>query len=258
MSRNVIVVQNVFDDLNKTRQSIESIRQSAHRWKSHFFEMTEFEFSESSAPITWNLWCINDTFKDFDKVAILDPDVVVNSKSPNIFDELTSDYDFCAVLDGNPNGRFSNSGHLKDSIVKRVACEPFSLNLFHKHIRNFSYEKYWNNYFNGGVILFNPKKLYPIFLEMKDIIFSNKEIYKYLNTYDTDYKFHSPQNFFNAFISSSNLRIKNMDNYWNWVMPDIIDEFNSNFYLGPMKPWIYHFTGTDGSKDELLNYERWK
>ena len=41
-SRNIIVVQTVFDDLSDIEQSIQSIRLAAHRWGLDFYEMCFF------------------------------------------------------------------------------------------------------------------------------------------------------------------------------------------------------------------------
>ena len=68
MERNIIVVQNVFDDLRDTEQSIKSIRYAAHRWKSNFYEITSFQFPNSPSNIFWDrLWACQN-FLEYDKV----------------------------------------------------------------------------------------------------------------------------------------------------------------------------------------------
>lgn len=257
MSRNIIIVTNIFDDLSRTKQSIDSIRMASHRWGANFYELTNTQFINAPYPYLWEaLNAISDCIK-YDKVLVLDPDIVINSKAPNIFDELTDDYDFCAVLDGNPGGRFPNDdGLVRNSIVKNLSHNESCFQLFREIFSNFDYDKYWNNYCNMGVILFNSKKYNLLMDEMKSLILNNKNVYKLMM--GDGFPFHSFQNFFNALISSSSLRVKLMGNEWNWTMPDIINEYNHEFFLGPMKPWIYHFTGTDGSKEELQRYDRWK
>ena len=51
-SKNIIVVQNVFDDLSKTEQSIKSIRFAAHRWESDFYEMSYFKNKKKWSKVT--------------------------------------------------------------------------------------------------------------------------------------------------------------------------------------------------------------
>lgn len=253
MERKLIIVVNVFDDISKSSQSIESIRNAAHRWGANFYEITNVQFPNSPHPFMWDRLIAFEEFNHYDKILALDPDIVINSNAPSIFDELTNDFDFCAVLDGNPGGRFpNNDGFLRDSIVKTISHDENSLKIFGEIFKGFNYEKYWSHYCNLGVQLFNPKKYNPLIKEMRELVYNNKKAYELM------LGFHSLQNFANALISSSDVRIKILDNTWNWIMPDIAEEYNHDFYLGKMKPWIYHFTGTSGSKKDLLTYDRWK
>lgn len=257
MGRNLIIVVNVFDDISSSAQSIESIRRASHRWGANFYEITNVQFPDSPHPFLWDRLLAFEEFNHYDKILALDPDIVINSEAPNIFEELTDDYDVCAVLDGNPGGRFPhNDGWIRDSIVKNLSQDDNCVSFFQDIIKNFDPQKYWDYYCNLGVLLFNPKKLNPLMRETKLLAYNNKKVYQLLMGHG--FSFHALQNFYNAFISSSSLRLKLMDNTWNWIMPDIAEEYNHDFYLGRMKPWIYHFCGTPGSKNDLISYDRWK
>lgn len=259
MSKNIIVVQNVFDNPELTRNSIESIRHAAKRWSADFYELNTIQYPKSCNPFFWDRIWEYENFTKYEKVLVLDPDVVINIKAPNIFNELSSDYDFCAVKDGNPGDRFSNPMFLRDSIAKNNATLGNTISIFEKNISNFSAEKYWDNFFNIGVTLFYPEKINCMMDKIKELIMNNSEIYNYVNFSGGGIWF-SPQNLINAVFTSENLRIKFLEDKWNWTLPDIgiPEEYNENFYLGPMKPWIYHFTGTNGAKEDLLIYDRWK
>ena len=96
-SKNIIVVQNVFDDLSKTEQSIKSIRFAAHRWECDFYEMSYFKNPDSPCILLWDrIWAM-ENFKNFDKVLIVDPDVIINEEAPNIFDMMEPTTDLCVV-----------------------------------------------------------------------------------------------------------------------------------------------------------------
>ena len=256
MERNLIVVQNVFEDLRDTEQSIKSIRYAAHRWKSNFYEITSFQFPNSPSNIFWDrLWACQN-FLEYDKVLILDPDIVINSKCPNIFEELTSEFDLAVVLDGNP-GRFENDP-IKNGVVRYISELHESVEIFQKNIPNFDKTRYWENYFNNGVFLYNPKKIYKTMEYIKELLFNNNKIHKFVD-YSICGDTFPCQNLFNAVISSSNLKVKNLDNKWNWLMPDVDLEYNHNFFLSEqMIPWIYHFTGTPHSKNFLKTYTKWQ
>ena len=64
------------------------------------------------------------------------------------------------------------------------------------------------------------------------------------------------QNLISAVLSTSDLKLKTLADTWNWIAPDINLEWD--MFCGPMHANIYHFTGTDGSKETLKTYEGWK
>lgn len=257
MSKNIVVVQNVFDDPELTIQSMDSIRHAAKRWGADFYELNTVHHPKAPNPFFWDRIWEYQFFGQYEKVLVVDPDIVINVKAPNIFDELTPEYDFCAVKDGNPGDRFADPVYLRDSITKRNALVGNTIEIFEKNIEGFTFEKYWENYFNVGVTLFYPERTNQMMKRIKDLIFNNSEIYQYVN-FNGGGIWFSPQNLINAVFVSENVRIKFLQNEWNWVLPDIAEEYHNGFFLGPMKPWIYHFTGTSGSKDSLKSYDRWK
>ncbi len=257
MSKNLVIYLNVFDDISKTAQSVESIRRACHRWGANFYEVTNVQYPNAPYPFLWETLAAFEEFNHYDKILNLDHDIIINSNAPNIFEELTDEYDFCAVRDGNPGGRFPhNDGFLRDSIIKTISHDQNCFDLFHSVLKNFNYEKYWQNYFNLGVYLFNPKKYNRLIKEIKQLAFDDKRVYQMFM--GQGFPWHALQNFFNAYISSSDLKIKLIDNTWNWIMPDISEEYHDDFYLGKMKPNIYHFCGTPTSKEDLPFYDRWK
>jgi hypothetical protein len=257
MSKNIIVVQNVFENPDLTVNSIESIRNAAKRWGADFYELNTIQFPDSPNPFFWDRIWEYLNFSSYEKVLIVDPDVVINIKAPSVFEELNPDFDFCVVKDGNPGKRFENPVYLRDSIVKHNAMAGNTIEVFQKNIPGFSAEKYWDNYFNVGVNLFYPERIKSSVEKMRDLIFNNSEIYQYVN-FEGGGIWFSPQNLINAIFSCDGIKIKFLGNEWNWVAPDIAEEYHENFFFGPMKPWIYHFTGTNGSKESLIEYNRWK
>jgi hypothetical protein len=108
-----------------------------------------------------------------------------------------------------------------------------------------------------GVFLYNPKSLFPLIEELKNLIFSDEEILEYCNYKKNGDWYHS-QNLTSAFLTHSNLKIKFLPKEWNWLCPDIHTECNEKYFWGPMKPFIYHFTGTNLAKERLKTYTNWK
>lgn len=251
MVRNLIVTVNAYDKFQFNSQPIESMRNAASRWGADFYEKTYFEHETLPGPrFIWaKYWCLSN-FAKYDNVLYLDYDTIINERSPSIFEEIDDMNSLYAVIDGNP-GRFEDDFFKKNNVpvfaTKRNAVEVFT-----KNIKNFTIEKYLENYFNTGVMLYKPKQFKPIFDEFLRFIQNNSGILEYLNNQGCD------QDLINAWFSSNNIPVKYLDNKWNWIAPDIDIEYNENMFLGDMIPNIYHFCGTNLSKERLHTYDRWK
>jgi len=244
----LVVVPNVFENFYFNKNAIESIRYACTRWKVNFFEVKQFMHVSDYIrdKVTSNrLWMMK-YFTQFDRVLILDPDIVINSKSPNIFNELES-YDFAAVHNANPT-RMTAYSHMKPVTD---FLSGVGVNMLEKHIPNFNRERYYDVYFNGGVYLFNPKTLAPSVDYIINLLETNEELNMTLHT-----EWIFIQNLISAILSTSNLKIKTLEDKWNWIAPDINLEWD--MFCGPMHSHIYHFTGTDGSKESMNTYDGWK
>jgi lipopolysaccharide biosynthesis glycosyltransferase len=255
MEKRLIVVQNVFDDLKLTEQCIMSMRHASHRWGANFYEICYNNFPSAVVKLMWSRLWVLENCMEYDKVLMVDPDIIINSKSPNIFDELDDDHDLSVVLDGNP-GRFEND-FIRNGIVKNISKLHNSIQVFKENIEGFDESKYWSSYFNNGVWVFRPKKMKVIFEKFKYLVYNNSKIYDYIDPVKQGGMFPI-QNLFNAIITHSNIKVKYLDNTWNWLIPDIVEEYNENFFLSDkMIPNIYHFTGTPNSKIFMKNYTKW-
>jgi lipopolysaccharide biosynthesis glycosyltransferase len=247
---NLIVMSNVFDDYYFNATAIESIRHAAKRWGCNFFELNRFMFISNSisdsihSNVASNRFWMMKTFKDFDRVLILDPDIVINSSAPNIFTELDG-YDFAAVHNSNPSRNHSHFKNVNNFL------SGIGIDIFHRYVPQFDLIEYYKYGFNGGVYLFNPQKISPMIDNMIELIETETEVSDILNS-----EWIFIQNLMNAFISSSDLKIKVLGDTWNWIAPDI--NFEWDLFQGPMHANIYHFTGTDLSKQSLLTFNKWK
>lgn len=244
----LIVVPNVFDDFYFNTQAIESIRFACKRWNVNFFELKKFMHVSDKIKngVTSNRFWMMKHFIDFDRVLILDPDIIVNSRAPNIFDEL-GEYDFAGVHNANPT-RKTTYNHMQ-TINKHLSS--VGIEVLQKHLLNFNENLYYNTCINGGVFLFKPTKLKPVTEYIIKLIEENQDIQDILHT-----EWVFIQNIISAALSTSNLNIKILDDTWNWISPDINLEWD--LFCGNMHANIFHFTGTPGSKDSLKIYDRWK
>lgn len=249
---NLIIVSRVFDNFTFNDQSSESIRFAAHRWGVNYLEL----FTENKNGLNKSLkdfipnrfHCFND-FLNYDKILILDPDIIINKNCPNIFDELDDETDLAVVKDGNP-GRFKNN--IYESIVDYIS--NLGVEIFEKYIKNFEKKRYRENYFNNGVFLFKPKKILHKINELEEFIKTDKDFMNFFDKKKGNYL--CLQNSLNAILTFSDIKIKYLDNTWNWIAPDSVQE--NGMFLGPMIPNIYHFCGTNLAKGKLKDYDRWK
>jgi hypothetical protein len=274
-SRNLVVVINAYPNFDPEDNAIESIRNAATRWSSDFLEIRKLE-SGVNLPdklLRTRLYILSN-FKNYEKVLILDSDIIINSKAKNIF-EIYPDVELGGVLDGNPS-RFPGNW-FKDSIVRNNS------NMINdEFLKTINVERsfYFDNYINVGVLLANPSKISDEIEKCIHFYKSNKEF-----QLECQKNFFGDQNVLNILFC---LFIKNMtimDDTWNWIAPDIAgyggnisDYFAPNtgelltwypepgippnwadsIFNGPMHPNIYHFCGTDGSKSLCKTYKSWK
>ena len=256
MENNIIVVVNSWNSdwnaWNKTLQNIESIRWAAQRWNVDYHELTYNRYLKDietikvrSGKTIFQRIAIWKTFCQYDKILYIDADTIINTTAPNIFDELTDEYDICGVLDGNPGRNDDLMNFSRYISSNNQALEAFST------IEGFNDKIYFDYYINGGVWL-GRGSLAKEFSKLKDEILNNSIIHDFV--YGSDG--HQDQNLLNAWFSRFYKKIKILDNEWNWIAPDI--DFEYDKYLGDMEPYIYHFCGTNLAKERMKTYEKWK
>jgi lipopolysaccharide biosynthesis glycosyltransferase len=262
---NIVIVININNQENfeKSKNPIESIRVAANRWNADFFELGDLKYKEYNKSInrnsgSWNgftgtkmwqvIWIL-ENFSNYNKILILDSDVFINSEAPSIFDLISDEYDIAAVLDGNP-GRL-------DNILYKNSIDLFSqingcVDYF-KYLDDFNIDNYNNNYINTGVVLYNMNRFSNKIEDLKNQILNKKEIFNYIEYHDSPID----QNLLSAWISSNpDINLKILDNTWNWVSPDIEQEYDE--FLDRMSKMIYHFCGTNLIKERIIDYDRWK
>lgn len=276
MNKNCILVLNAYPDPEINKNSIESIRIVAKRWNSDFIEINYLEDrgNNISTKLFFTRFEIIKKFSFYNKILILDSDIIINSKSPNIFDEL-EEYELAGVLDGNPS-RFPNNW-VKETIVRNI-INYFNFESF-SDILQFDQNKYFHYYLNSGVIMCSPSKIKNKLETFLDILEQNPKILIALESSLGD------QNLANVFFSNYLNNIKILNNKWNWIMPDaagkngwILDQFDpstgelidwekdsdtppdwtDNLFRGSMHPYIYHFCGTENAKEICKTYSGWR
>lgn len=100
---------------------------------------------------------------DFDEVLFMDLDIIISKNAPNIFDEFPSEKHFGAVLDSRGTDEFNKTWGYIPRTLKETSESYFTDRDFQKNNKLLGS-------INGGVFLFRPKIIAPIF---KEYYFSN-------------------------------------------------------------------------------------
>jgi lipopolysaccharide biosynthesis glycosyltransferase len=275
MNNDCVIVINAYPNFERNENSIESIRAAAKRWGADFIEINKLieKGVNNSKKMFFTRYETLLKFTNYTRVLMIDNDTIVNSAAPNIFDEL-EDNELAGVLDGNPT-RFPNN-LVKETIVRAV-INGFDYESL-SGVFEFDAKKHFDNYINGGILIWNLQKVAPKISNFIDKVTSSQRIMEALEVNLSD------QNLPNIFYSHILNRVKILDDRWNWTMPDIAGKngwFHDHFHpetselvrwwensesppdwtdhilKGKMHPYIYHFCGTPSSKELGKKYDRW-
>jgi lipopolysaccharide biosynthesis glycosyltransferase len=235
MKNNIIVV---IDINNKISENvINSHLHAAERWSCNYvIEHIQDKRFESCHP-SWNkisLMLNNVFYKQYDRVLILDSDILIHIDSPNPFD-INLSFDVGVVKDSH--FQFINDPIKLADYTKKYLTPHYNYLTSYDSSISFSYIR---NYFNSGVILYNPK----IQEHIQDWYHSNL-----IRDSIPDGSAHREQAILN-YILQKEVDITFLDNTWNMVDPDTEN---------PMKGYFYHFTGKkwDYLKEKVKIYN-WK
>ena len=144
--------------------------------------------------------------KSYDQVAIIDADVYIREDAPSIFEDLTDDYDFGAVLERDMP--ITSQYKQKIANYSKMQYGMSSLtNLFN-----------WNdqgaNFYNMGIIVLN--KSFNNYLDgQTPMQFLRQARFKAFIDGMGSWKWSTDQTLLNVFVKEEKVRVKNMDWRWN-------------------------------------------
>lgn len=251
MENNVVYIINAYPEFKYNSQAIESIRSACNRWGVTFIEKTKNDYKNLNNFLIPNkVFWLFENLNNFDKVLFLDADMVINENCESPFPYLDG-FDICVVKD-------KQEGRSCELFFDKVREEHIlnsnnSIEIFERNIENFKKNTYIEGYFNSGFMLFRPKWFSFVYYFYKKIIYYNEDLYNYMST------FWAEQNLINAVVlSKKDIKINYLPTTWNYIAPDILDEYHTHYLKDRMIPKIYHFCGTDSSKQSLITYKSWR
>ena len=227
MKKNIIFLPNITVDDGKNRSapyqySIKSWKQWAKKNNAEVIEWTELLCPVEEMKITFQRYYAMEILEangiEFDQVALIDSDTIVNPNAPNFF-ELTNNKFTAVVNDGN-----------MDWLIRSI--ENYQKHLFNNETFGLTP---WN-YFNTGFMIMNETHK-PFIKEFLQFYQDNKEKIQWLQT---TYGVGTCQPVINFFIRQKKIDLKLLPYEYNMVdlpLKEILDEELTMTKIGH----IYHF-----------------
>lgn len=151
--------------------------------------------------------------KEYDQVAIIDSDIYIRHGSPNIFEELETEYDFGGVLE--------RSGPINKSHKLKIA--GYSRDMF-KSMKDVNFD--WNDsgadFMNMGMMVLN-KSITKYFNGETPEQFIRRDEFKDFVDGIGLYKYSTDQVLLNYWLKKSGAKVKHMDWKWNALYRAIED-----------------------------------
>lgn len=151
----------------------------------------------------------------YDQIAIVDSDIFIRPSAPNIFDDLTSEYAFGAVVErdlpcakkyASKIRKYSNSafGNLKDV--------------------NWKWNEKGAEFYNMGLMVLNTEMFKPYLRQQAPKEFLSRKEFKDFVDGVGFYKWSTDQMLLNWWVKKENIPTKNMDWRWNGLYKGIDDK----------------------------------
>ena len=144
--------------------------------------------------------------KTYDQVAIIDADVWIRPDAPNIFDEVTDEYDFGGVVERE----MPITAQYRNKIVNYSRMQ-------YSTIRNVDWK--WNDrdgaeFFNMGVMVLN-KKIEKYLNGETPLQFLNRPRFKPFVDGVGAWKWSTDQTLLNTWVKEEKMKVKHLDHLWN-------------------------------------------
>lgn len=159
--------------------------------------------------------------KSYDQVAIIDADVWIRPDAPNIFDEVTEEYDFGGVVERE----MPITEQYRNKIVNYSRMQ-------YSNIRNVDWK--WNDsgaeFFNMGVMVLN-KRIEKHLKGETPKQFINRPRFKPFVDGMGAWKWSTDQTLLNTWVKEEKMNLKHLDFRWNGLYTGIKPEATKQAYF---------------------------
>jgi hypothetical protein len=158
----------------------------------------------------------------YDQIAIVDSDIFIKDSAPNIFDDLSNDYAFGAVVERD----------LPCTEKYRIKITKYSKGAF-TDLNDVDWK--WNKsiaeFYNMGLIVFNCSQLKPYLRNQTPKQFLSRPEFKDFVDGIGYYKWSTDQIMLNWWVKKETIPVKNMDWQWNALYKGIDDKYLKDAYF---------------------------
>ena len=159
---------------------------------------------------------------DFDQIAIIDSDIYIRSNAPNIFNDLSQEYAFGAVVERD----------LPCAKKYKSKIRKYSKNAFN-NLKDVDWK--WNElgaeFYNMGLMVINCKNFKPYLRNQTAKEFISRNEFKDFVDGVGFYKWSTDQMLLNWWVKKENIPTKNMDWRWNGLYKGIDDNYLPQAYF---------------------------
>lgn len=144
--------------------------------------------------------------KSYDQVAIIDADVYIREDAPSIFDEVTSEYDFAAVLERDMPITDQYKNKITNYSKMQYGMAPLA--------KLFNWNESGADFYNMGIMVLN--KSFEKYLNGETPMqFLRRPRFKPFIDGMGAWKWSTDQTLLNVFVKEENVKVKNLDWKWN-------------------------------------------
>jgi lipopolysaccharide biosynthesis glycosyltransferase len=153
-------------------------------------------------------------FKSYDKIAIIDGDIFIRDSAPNLFDQITDEYDFAGVVE--------REMPLNQKYQQKITNYS---RMQYQSIRNVDWK--WNKlgaeFFNMGMMLMN-KSMQKYLNGETPLQFLNRPRFKPFIDGLGAWKWSTDQTLLNTWIREEKMKLKHLDWKWNGLYNAVPNE----------------------------------
>lgn len=158
----------------------------------------------------------------YDAIAIIDADIYIRDNAPNIFEQLDKDTIFAGVLEKDMP--------LTDRYVNKIKAYSKGQYDRLKDVDWKPSEKYGNEFYNMGVMLFSTKIKQYLNGQTPEQFIRRKEFERFVNG-EGAWRWSTEQTLLNYWVRKSGMKLKNLNWKWNALFKGVKDEMLPESYF---------------------------